>query len=39
MKEGWNWRAWRGGAGGGGWGEGGVELESVEGQGWRRGVG
>ena len=33
MKEGWNWRVWRGGAGGGGWGEGGVELESVEGRG------
>ena len=38
VKEGWNWRAWRGGAGGG-WGEGGVELERVEGRGWRRRVG
>ena len=28
-----------GGAGGGGWGEGGVELESVDGRGWRRRVG
>ena len=33
VKEGWNWRVWRGGARGGGCGKVGVELESVEGWG------